>query len=292
VHKVKGNRNWLLVDLLREKVFQVTPDEDIETLKKQLLEYKLAHETNGIIPFKYQLNVIREYRSERRIRSLQIRITGECNADCEDCGFCNCFRGKGKITDDIIDRLIEQVKNLPVEQLMISGGNPFLEKDKVEWIFNSIKADKYIVVFKGKIDPDWKRFLSEKGVEVMGNFRDLIPFEKTMKADAFTFFYQEHFNPCWGNSLSIDIDGSIKPCLWSKYVIGNIKNQTIAELIDMGAFDQYWEISKDEIEICKECEYRYSCNIDCRVMASKETGGLYSKNPRCKYNPTIGEWKT
>ncbi len=75
---------------------------------------------------------------------------------------------------------------------------------------------------------------------------------------------------------------------------GNSKNITLKEALNHKDFKKYWKLTKDEIEVCKDCEYRYICT-DCRAYTershtSKE--GLDTSKPlKCGYNPYTGEWE-
>jgi radical SAM protein with 4Fe4S-binding SPASM domain len=66
--------------------------------------------------------------------------------------------------------------------------------------------------------------------------------------------------------------------------LGNISNSNIRDMIIAGDFDEYWELTKDKIDTCKDCEYRWGCT-DCRVLALKEAGSTSAKHPSCHYNP-------
>ena len=70
--------------------------------------------------------------------------------------------------------------------------------------------------------------------------------------------------------------------------IGNIKTSSIEELKKNTL--KKWIITKDFIHICKDCEYRYCCH-DCRPLAMGVENSLFSKNPRCCYDPYKGEWQ-
>ena len=52
----------------------------------------------------------------------------------------------------------------------------------------------------------------------------------------------------------------------------------------------YWKLTKDYVDGCCSCEYRYACH-DCRPLAIGTTGGIYDKYPRCCYEPLNGIWK-
>ena len=69
---------------------------------------------------------------------------------------------------------------------------------------------------------------------------------------------------------------------------GNIRHTTLREALEHPGFKKYWNITKDQIEVCKECEFRYICT-DCRAfLKSKED--LYSKPLKCSYDPKKMEW--
>src|SRR6185295_1561186 len=54
-------------------------------------------------------------------------------------------------------------------------------------------------------------------------------------------------------------------------------------------FAALWSINKDQIAICKDCEFRYICT-DCRAYL-QDTADLYSKPSKCTYDPYTAEWQ-
>lgn len=70
--------------------------------------------------------------------------------------------------------------------------------------------------------------------------------------------------------------------------MADIKNG-LAEAVNSEPLQNLWKTTKDQIERCQDCEYRYACH-DCRPLAEGATGNLYAKNPRCTYDPFKGEW--
>lgn len=63
---------------------------------------------------------------------------------------------------------------------------------------------------------------------------------------------------------------------------GNIFINNIMNIVYSNNFQKYWYIKKDDIDGCKECEYRYICT-DCRVFI-KDTENIYSKPIKCPKN--------
>lgn len=93
-------------------------------------------------------------------------------------------------------------------------------------------------------------------------------------------------NKCLNRKLSITVDGQIKNCPCMSKAYGNIRDHSIAEIFRSNEFQKYWDITKDEIRVCKDCEYRYICN-DCRAFVTD----IYDKPLKCKYNPYKQKWE-
>jgi hypothetical protein len=57
----------------------------------------------------------------------------------------------------------------------------------------------------------------------------------------------------------------------------------------MPDFKKLWQITKNQIDVCKDCEYRYMCT-DCRCFI-KDPQNIYSQPSKCNYNPYVAKWK-
>lgn len=101
-------------------------------------------------------------------------------------------------------------------------------------------------------------------------------------------------NSCLHKKIGIDKNGNIKNCPLMPESFGSIHNSSLEEAIDQHGFKKYWDLTKDSIEICKDCEFRYVCT-DCRAYtegSDENKAGLdISKPLKCGYNPYTGEWK-
>jgi uncharacterized protein len=98
--------------------------------------------------------------------------------------------------------------------------------------------------------------------------------------------YNMNFNNCWGNKVALKSDYSLRPCIFSDIKVGNLNKENIFKLIRKLKF--FWNITKDKISVCKECEFRYICR-DCRVFR-KNKKNIYSKSSLCNYDPIRGKW--
>ena len=102
------------------------------------------------------------------------------------------------------------------------------------------------------------------------------------------FTESQHHNTCLNRKISIDVDGNIKNCPSMAQSFGNIRDTTLQEALDHPDFKKYWNINKDKIHVCKDCEFRYVCT-DCRAYI-EDPADIYSKPLKCGYNPYTGEW--
>ena len=74
-----------------------------------------------------------------------------------------------------------------------------------------------------------------------------------------------------------------------KESFGNIKDTTLEEAINKHGFKEYWNIKKDDVTKCKDCEFRYICT-DCRAYIA-DPSDIFSSLIKCQYNPYIAEWE-
>jgi SPASM domain peptide maturase of grasp-with-spasm system len=104
-----------------------------------------------------------------------------------------------------------------------------------------------------------------------------------------SFFEAKNYNSCLNRKLCIDAEGNIKNCPSMKQNFGNIKDITLQEAIEKPGFKDLWFICKDQIDVCKDCEFRYMCT-DCRCFI-KDSENIYSQPAKCTYNSYICKWQ-
>ena len=99
-------------------------------------------------------------------------------------------------------------------------------------------------------------------------------------------------NSCLHKKISIDKDGNIKNCPSMQQSFGNIKDTTLEEALNHPDFKKYWNVNKDMIAVCKDCEFRHICT-DCRAYTERThfEEDIDLSNPlKCGYNPYTNEW--
>jgi len=104
-----------------------------------------------------------------------------------------------------------------------------------------------------------------------------------------TFTESQHYNTCLNRKICIDTKGEIKNCPAMSRSYGNIKDITLEEAINKTGYMDLWGIRIDDIDVCKDCEFRYMCT-DCRAFI-KDPKNIYSQPAKCPYNPYIAKWE-
>lgn len=95
-------------------------------------------------------------------------------------------------------------------------------------------------------------------------------------------------NSCWDGKLAITASGDVIPCIFARSsVCGNVRSDSYDDILN--CLRAEWKRTKDSIETCRDCEYRYACH-DCRPTAEGTSGVKNSKHLRCTYDPYTGEW--
>lgn len=141
-------------------------------------------------------------------------------------------------------------------------------------------------IIKESTDPERRVFYYSENILNEENCGYVCPQYFTIN----TWLYTESlaFNTCLNRKISIDKNGFIKNCPSFKENFGHIKNRSIEEIATNSAFKVLGSIKKDDILVCKDCEFRYMCT-DCRAYLSNPED-KYSKPLKCGYNPYTVEW--
>lgn len=121
-----------------------------------------------------------------------------------------------------------------------------------------------------------------------GNCCGVINYENLNFTSSYLHNKLKNKNGCLDKKITIDKFGNIKNCPSMKNEFGNIQNTSIKEVIKNELFTKFWNIHKDQISICKICEFRYNCT-DCRAFIENEDD-IYSKPSKCNYNPITCTW--
>lgn len=114
-------------------------------------------------------------------------------------------------------------------------------------------------------------------------------FECNFHVSLTSFSESMSFNSCLYRKISIDSSGEIKNCPAFNRSYGNVVSTNLSDVCFTDEFARAGRIRKDQIEVCKDCEFRYVC-LDCRAFV-ENPDDIYSKPLKCGYNPYTCEWE-
>lgn len=103
-----------------------------------------------------------------------------------------------------------------------------------------------------------------------------------------TFSRLLHSNGCMHGKISIDRNGIVKNCPSQQRSFGTVNEVSLVDVFFSQTFRSEWLTTKDAIQVCKDCEFRYGCS-DCRAYL-QDSSDRRSKPLKCGYDPYKGAW--
>ncbi len=165
--------------------------------------------------------------------------------------------------------------------------NIILEYPRIKFftVYNS-KKEKSIDLLKGQSTLIYKKTKIDSKLHCGNITKDFFVINQLLYAESL------NHNSCLHKKISIDKDGYIRNCPSMPQHFGNIKDNTLEEALNHPDFKKYWNVTKDMIAVCKDCEFRHICT-DCRAYTERthfEEDIDLSKPLKCGYNPYTNEW--
>lgn len=302
---VKGANKNLLIDLQNDAWYHIdfeldqNSEIDISTLKKDDVDYLVnkqiliqipteLKDNFPRVPTTFEVSSIIEFAIiDRNAQSTYSVKKALIWLDSLLLKFCQ-IRFYSDVTISEVEEILETVKesNLESLDLLLPFSNDLLTffEQKLE-----LHPKLHAIIFhssdrnQNELSIYEKRRLLMKEPIVSSNSCGIVHpgyFSNTKKH----ILKSMNYNSCLYKKIGIDVDGKIKNCPSMQTQIGSMTDIDKIDLSDLET--EFWNIKKDEIEICKECEFRYIC-FDCRVKVSHK----YARPNTCIYNPYTSLWK-
>jgi SPASM domain peptide maturase of grasp-with-spasm system len=200
----------------------------------------------------------------------------------------------GAVTLQFLHFAITQINSLDLYGYNVNCS--LTNNEELDDVIRFIKSNHKI--FRTTIGNAGENTIIDSGKYGWGNIfllKDIFSYKSCGIVDQFHFSTTlSHFtesinhNTCLNRKLTIDIDGNIKNCPNTYEIHGNIKKDLLHDVLEKVS-SKYWNIRKDDIKICKDCEFRHICT-DCRAFL-EDPNDLYSKPLKCGYSPYTCEWE-
>lgn len=73
-------------------------------------------------------------------------------------------------------------------------------------------------------------------------------------------------NECLYGQIAVTETGDVLPCpMMRDLPLGNVKLSSLIHILNNSEYEKYAETSKNDIEKCSSCSFRYNCS-DCRAL--------------------------
>ncbi len=115
-----------------------------------------------------------------------------------------------------------------------------------------------------------------------------IGYKNLCPPDAKMFDALTMYNGCLASKVSVAENGEVRHCPSIARSYGGINDVDLHAIVTTDDFRSIGMLSKDHIDICRSCEFRYACT-DCRAYVL-EPSSQTSKPSKCRYDPASGEW--
>lgn len=123
---------------------------------------------------------------------------------------------------------------------------------------------------------------------------DYSPERNRMVVNMKLYCESQEYNTYYNRKMYIDSLGFIKNApeiAETGWNITQLKdNEQLLGIIHANAYTKLWKVRKDDIHVCRDCEFRHMC-VDRVVPVRREDGTFYRKQ-ECNYNPYICKWKS
>lgn len=261
----------ILVEVLNMNLGVILPSSLIYNFPKLSSQWDYPGKfSNAIINFKSREEVISVFNTlnEIQVKTAQIII-------------------QSKLKDVDFVTLLDKVTNSTLENVqVILNDESYINDSILEKILVNLKITSLIIYsseenksynLEGKIIAFITHKYAEKlGPESRGDMIVNIPF----------FMESQKHNTYYNRKIFFDGKQIFFP-----YTERNPKKYYSANeyLKEFAQKDSIWRVNKETIDVCKDCEYRYSC-FDRRIPTRRNVGQFFN-DVECNYNPYTCEWE-
>jgi radical SAM protein with 4Fe4S-binding SPASM domain len=208
-----------------------------------------------------------------------------------------------QIGNNFVEKFLERkYREIPDFIRMLEEEDLCFEVESADWIpyisFDELKDDYFHVQIEEGSDVDEIRSrFSDYSISISISTleeKDFNRCQESVKCDGnfpgineTYYHFNRYYNSCWGKKITVLKDGTARPCIHSQIILGRIFTGDVNMIVEKAG--EYWKLTKDKVEKCKDCELRYVC-FDCREIAMREGRKTSSTNPYCRYDPYTGNW--
>lgn len=205
------------------------------------------------------------------------------------------FRFLAKTSMQLVTESLNLIKNSRIKQIeLIFENDSLINKSFLSGIVSENKRiTKILVCSTQKLVADFSftKNFAESIIFTSISFKEIINelhSRNNIIINLDAFCEAQSFNLGLNRKVCIDAQGYIKNHITHEKTFGNVNVDLLKTVIDTQDFKANWLISNNEIEICKDCQYRYSCFNNSEVI--KNRNGQFTKEQKCAFDPYTNAW--
>ncbi|PWW27579.1 MULTISPECIES: grasp-with-spasm system SPASM domain peptide maturase [unclassified Chryseobacterium] len=245
--------------------------------------------------------------SPLKINNAVLEIGQNCNYNIssaiKELGSLGCAGIQIRISDADINKILPEIVNATrfsrIKAVEILLPEPLFDDSLTQYLEDIENRISYILVHsvtdeeKTKAQyEDYKYFKDKKlaftSKIVDNTTTDLIGKEKFITNIEF-FSEAQEYNVALNRKVCIDNNGDFRNYLSHNATFGNFNNTSITEIIQNSDFTRKWFVNNDNIDICKDCQFRYICFDNSDIEFN---GSSWRKLNQCLFDPYTNKWES
>ena len=195
--------------------------------------------------------------------------------------FCSFTNASSAAYDRVIDNLNQLAKSEYRDQVLLLFSVNALTFDDIGTFTNLAQSMGFRYILNrpasvGRAVENWEKLRLP--------LDKLVAFSKSQRAKH--PFYCHHL--CQLHWISIMTNGDVTPCGFlrdKKYVFGNLKCDSFSSIWHSQTYDSFRCLNANNVEKCKECEFKYVCTAGCCGETAAYTGNILNPFSGCQIRP-------
>jgi len=188
-----------------------------------------------------------------------------------------------------VDEILKILKSSKIKSINLVGKYDKLNFDKIKKIITNDSRIRRCVFYESKEDInnlEYIKFTIKNLNQIFDNGISSI-LDLTVNIEA--YIESLNFNLFYYQKIFIENNGDIFKFYGDSQILGNVYSDDLLDIVKTNkSLNDFWEVTKDLIEECKICEFRYICP-DNRVFIKKNDYKFMHNTP-CIYNPKNNKW--
>lgn len=103
-------------------------------------------------------------------------------------------------------------------------------------------------------------------------------------------FSRRHVNHCLDRAIAVTADRQVRVCPMIEERLGDLSSEPLQRVFAERRMNRYWKMTKDVIDGCRQCEFRYAC-VDCTALDLWRNRAANTATLICNYDPVRAVWR-